>query len=109
MPIEVVFKREVINLPKGKVDYEWAFQTLGDQSKLVFHFFLNKGVKDEDFFIMLLDSVQGIPGITYEISYTMEVDGHDLIIFLKNAFAKEATRSCIISELTKHLTKRQET
>ena len=103
MSVEVVYKQEELDTGKKKIRYEWAFHMMGGQHSLVFHFFLDKGGKDTDFTLALLDSVQTIPNVTFEISYTGEFDGHDLVIFFQNAFAKEAIRSCVISDLTKRL------
>jgi len=103
MPTEVVYKQEELEAGKKKIKYEWAHHVMGGQHSLVFHFFLDKGNKDTNFTLALMDAAQTIPGITFEISYTGEFDGHDLVVFLQNAFAKEATKSCIINDLTKRL------
>jgi hypothetical protein len=102
--IEVQFESGEIELEEKRIKFEWAFQQVNDNRRIIFHFFLGKKAKDIDFTMAMVSAAQEIPNITFEIFYTEEFDGHDLILNNINPFAKTAIKNTVVKYLKKALT-----
>lgn len=106
--IEVQFEPGVIEVEgRDPIKYEWALQQIYDNYRLVFHFFLGLKHKDVTFTVALVDvamTMTNDTSSTYEIFYTQDFDGHDLILNKVNVFAKDAIKNKIVEDLKKALT-----
>jgi len=106
--IEVQFEPGVIEIEgRDPIKYEWALQQIKDNYRLVFHFFLGLRHKDVLFTVALVDvgmTVTNDTASTYEVFYTHDFDGHDLILNRINVFAKDAIKNKIVEDLRKALT-----
>lgn len=98
--IEVKFEDGDIELQNGrKITFQWAMQQINETRRLIFHFFLGEKRKNPDFFAAMAVAGMEIPGVTFEVFYTEEFDGHDLIINNINPFTKTAIKNTIVKYL----------
>jgi hypothetical protein len=102
--IAVHFESEILEVKDKKIPYEWAHQQINENHRLVFHFFLGLKHKDIDFTMAMVSAAETIPEITFEIFYTPDFDGHDLIINNINIFAKQAIKNSVMKSLKDTLT-----
>jgi hypothetical protein len=98
--IEAEFTKERIFLKEGhrlgvkSIPYEWGRHQMGDDNKLVFHFFVGKGRPVQE----LLNAFQHFSGNhpNCEWGYTEEMDGHDLILHHVETWKMPAVKRLVI-------------